>query len=377
MTRYHSMRPVILASCTLLASAGHMALAQEQAQPQQNRTALAFSAAYSEQYKATVGADLISRSSKDGGINFTLSALRHQRGHSVTLKFDHGTSQMDALGGGGLFYGLTVDDQNWQGQAYSTRNLGGFAGIRWDLAKRGALSVRYALGRSRISDVAASTSSLVAAEAGELVQSSLRLSYQLASGPLAGSSAWDASFKTSAELFGLGGDTKSANLSANAKLSREITSGFTLSGRASAGTATGLDGYAPRITERAFLSTSLPRGFGFTGIGPADVSGGTRTGLGGLHYTAVSLEAEQVLANLQKSAISGYVFADAGSVWGLDKTAVPGGVIDDGMAIRSSVGLGLGWSNPIGQLSVSYAKTIGTTPTDVVQPWQFMFRTDF
>jgi outer membrane protein insertion porin family len=367
---------IALISCGVLAYVAQPAVAQDFGT--RNKNTLTFSAAYSEQYKATLGLDLAVRAKKPGGTNLNLYAARHDKGHRITLRFDRGAENLVLKGGAKLFYGVTVNDDDWQGSAYNTRRLDAFVGARWDLGNHGStLSLQYTLGKSRVSDVAATTSSLVAAEAGDLIQSSLRVTYKTPSKPVREGGLWRYGFKTSADLYGLGGRTKYANVSLNAHLSRGFASGYTLSGRTTAGVLAGIDGYGPRITDRAFLASSMPRGYAFAGIGPSDRSNGNRTGLGGLNYVTASLELDKDLIALDKSTINGYFFADAGSVWGLDNTAIIGGAVDDGLHIRGSIGVGLGWKSGFGHFSISYAKPIGDRASDVTQPLQLGFRTIF
>lgn len=363
--------------CALL-SLTQIATAQDFDPDMSRQNTLAFSAAYSERYKATLGVNLTIHSKDPSGTSLNLSAARHEKGHRLTLRFDRGVETIALLSGAKLFYGAKIDDQNWQESAYNTRRLGVFVGANWEVGNKGnGISLRYTLGKLRISDVAPTTSTLVASEAGEQIQSSLRLTYSASNKPLRKGAGWKYGFRTSADLYGIGGDTKYANVSFNGRLSREFASGYRVTARTTAGMATGFDGYTPRITERAFLSSTMPRGYAFAGIGPADVTGGNRTGLGGLNYAALSIEIDKDLIALQKSTINGYVFADAGSVWGLDNTQTIGGTVDDSFHMRGSVGIGLGWKNNYGRVLVSYSEPVGNRPSDVIQPWQLVFRTDF
>ena len=54
--------------------------------------------------------------------------------------------------------------------------------------------------------------------------------------------------------------------------------------------------------------------------------------------------------------LRGAVFADAGSLWGVNSTAasVPG-LAGNTPALRASVGMGLAWDSPLGNLRVDYA----------------------
>jgi len=70
------------------------------------------------------------------------------------------------------------------------------------------------------------------------------------------------------------------------------------------------------------------------------------------------------------------VFVDAGSVFGYrGPTAFPGSAqslqLANNNVVRSSVGTGLTWASPFGNLTVDYAVPLTKAAYDVVQPLRF------
>ena len=70
--------------------------------------------------------------------------------------------------------------------------------------------------------------------------------------------------------------------------------------------------------------------------------------------------------------VANAVFTDAGSLFGVNKTAagLPG-VAGGSAAMRVSVGAGLIWDSPLGALGVNYAVPVAKQSFDKVQPLSF------
>jgi outer membrane protein insertion porin family len=106
------------------------------------------------------------------------------------------------------------------------------------------------------------------------------------------------------------------------------------------------------------------RGYGLGGIGPTSpIAGSTKLAhIGGDTAFSGGIEVAHNLGETQTLALIGFV----------DGAAINAG----GQAfadMRSSVGVGLRWSSPIGPLDISYAKALNAAPTDVIEPLQVSF----
>ena len=67
------------------------------------------------------------------------------------------------------------------------------------------------------------------------------------------------------------------------------------------------------------------------------------------------------------------MFADAANIWGVDYDST----IDEKNDIRSSIGIGLNWTTPIGPLSFSYAEPLTKNSSDIIEKFRFNLGTTF
>jgi outer membrane protein insertion porin family len=77
--------------------------------------------------------------------------------------------------------------------------------------------------------------------------------------------------------------------------------------------------------DRFFLNSRQMRGFDTFGLGPRDTTAPNNDALGGNYFAVARFEAAFPLGLPEEYGISGGVFYDVGSVWGLDNTAGFGG----------------------------------------------------
>jgi outer membrane protein insertion porin family len=155
-----------------------------------------------------------------------------------------------------------------------------------------------------------------------------------------------------------------------------------------------------RILDNFNLGPSLVRGFAPGGIGPRDitnVSNYATGGLGGTNYVGGTLEAQFPIFGLPKEiGLKGAVFGDAGTLFGYkgrtDFTAITGTpcvvsspvttqagciILRDSHQIRSSVGVSLLWSSPLGPIRFDFAKAITKDQYDRTQVFRFTGGTAF
>src|SRR5262249_24515785 len=104
-----------------------------------------------------------------------------------------------------------------------------------------------------------------------------------------------------------------------------------------------------------------------------DTLSANQDALGGRMYFATSAEVLfQIPGVPQDFGLRGAVFADAGSLWGVNKTAAAlPGLAGDTLAPRASVGMGLAWDSPLGALRADYAFPIVKQPYDKTQAFSF------
>lgn len=177
----------------------------------------------------------------------------------------------------------------------------------------------------------------------------------------------------SQDYAGLGGDLEYIETTALAAAqttawNEEITLRAELEG----GVLSMLGNQDSRLLDRYFLNGKI-RGFEGNGLGPRDLTTPDEEALGGNIYAVARFEAEFPLGLPEEYGITGGLFADVGSVWDLDN---PGGV-DDGMNLRSTVGLSVYWNTPIGPLRFNFSNAIKKEDYDREQNFDVTISTRF
>ncbi len=153
----------------------------------------------------------------------------------------------------------------------------------------------------------------------------------------------------------------------------------TLRGDARAGLLHMVSGQS-RNNERFQLS-NIMRGFQPGGSGPRDFASTNNDVLGGNRYFALQLEAQFPLGTPEEYGLSGGVFADVGSVWGLDNAGgidmSDGGTNYNRMNIRAAVGVSLFWDSPLGPLRFDFSRPVRKLPQDRAQNFDFSIVSQF
>ena len=180
-------------------------------------------------------------------------------------------------------------------------------------------------------------------------------------------------FKFGQDYAGLIGDVNftrtSAELTGEMKvLNEEVTLRATIEG----GIVESDDG--TRVSDRFFNSSSIIRGFEPGGIGPRSQTGDLA--LGGNYYAVGRLEANFPLGLPEEYGLSGGLFFDYGSVWGLDDaTDIIAG--SDDTHWRSVIGASVFWTTPLGPLRFNFTKALDKEEYDVEQNFDLTISTSF
>lgn len=262
---------------------------------------------------------------------------------------------------------------------YDTSGIGLRPSIEFPISANGRLELRYRLSKEELSGVEDTSSVLLQDEEGERITSALGYTY-----------SWDTrltgldpltSYKLrfSQDFAGLGGDTKSVTTTALAGVeSNAWREEITLRAELEAGAIMAYGDYSTWILDR-FRGGNKVRGFEPNGIGPRDLNAENQDGLGGNYYWAARAEAQFPVGLPEEYGISGGLFADVGSVWGLDNTDGNGGPgsVDDSMYVRASVGASIFWTTPIGPLRFNFSKAIRKEDYDEDQNFDLTISTRF
>ncbi len=174
-------------------------------------------------------------------------------------------------------------------------------------------------------------------------------------------------FSVGQTLAGLGGDVRYSKTSANFTAYSSLLKGdVILSSELEGGIFVPI-GTNSRVTDRFFLGGDSFRGFQTFGIGPRDE---TNSPLGGKYFAIARLEGTFPLGLPDEVGLTGGIFVDAGSLWGLDVTSVEDEScpeIDDvkvcqaqshEFELRSSTGFALYWNTAIGPLAFNFSRPL-------------------
>jgi outer membrane protein insertion porin family len=180
------------------------------------------------------------------------------------------------------------------------------------------------------------------------------------------------------DLAGLGGDVKFLRTSEDLRYYHPINDDVTALVRGQGGYITGWGGQQVPLLNSFFGGPTMVRGFAPNGFGPRDLTpGSTMDNVGGSMYWATTAELQSAIPGVpQEYGLKATAFVDAGSVFRYSgPTTFPGSTqsmqLANNNVVRSSVGAGLTWASPFGNLTVDYAVPLTKAAYDVVQPFRF------
>ncbi|MCP4209003.1 MAG: BamA/TamA family outer membrane protein, partial [Shimia sp.] len=183
-------------------------------------------------------------------------------------------------------------------------------------------------------------------------------------------------FEFGQDFGGVGGDytfiSTTARAVAEAKVwHEEVTLRATFQG----GALYSPDGDS-RIDDRYIVTNRNIRGFQPYGIGPREYQDGVQDdALGGKYYAVARFEAEFPLGLPEELGITGGVFYDVGSLWGLDQTSPK--VEYEDFSLRHVIGASIFWTTPIGPLRFNFTKALRKEEFDRDQNFDFTISAQF
>lgn len=290
----------------------------------------------------------------------------------------------DLLGGFTVYYRT----RSFSEQTFAQRNIGFEPRIGFPVSEHGRLVLRYRISEDTISDVDDDTSLIIINEEGSRITSSVGGTYSYdrrnsVVDPTAGFI-----LTANQDFAGLGGDTTYSKTKGTARVySSLFDENVVLSAELEGGAIFSNDG--TRITDRFSSGGDSFRGFARNGIGPRDhcdegaclpaSQSDTEVdeALGGNFYGILRLDASFPLGLPQEYGIFGGLFADVGSLWGLDDTDGSMGTVDDSLKLRSSVGVSLFVDTPLAPLRFNYAIPLQKEEYDVTERFRFTVQTRF
>lgn len=269
------------------------------------------------------------------------------------------------------------ETEDWNSD-YDTRSMGLRSSLEFPISQNGRLELRYHISKDRLSNLDEDSSPILVREEGERLTSALGYSY-----------LWDTritgldplttyKLRFSQDFAGLGGDTKTVNTTILAGMeSNAWREEVTFRAEIEGGAVHGYDDYNTWILDRFRAGTKI-RGFEPNGIGPRDLEAENQDALGGNYYWAARAEAQFPLGLPEEYGIQGGLFADVGSVWGLDDTLGANDTqVDDDMYVRAVIGASIFWTTPIGPLRFNFTKALKKEDYDEEQNFDLTISTNF
>lgn len=130
-----------------------------------------------------------------------------------------------------------------------------------------------------------------------------------------------------------------------------------------------------------FQLASVMRGFASGDSGARDFASSGNDVLGGTRYAVVSLEAKFPLGLPEEYGLSGGVFADVGSVWGLDNPGginpISAGTDTTGRHLRATLGVSMFWDSPLGPLRFDFSRPVRKLDSDKARNFDFSIVSSF
>ncbi|MFV0383050.1 outer membrane protein assembly factor BamA [Paracoccus sp. (in: a-proteobacteria)] len=279
-----------------------------------------------------------------------------------------------------LRFGFNVWYQKTQNSNsdYDTDSAGISPSIEFPLSQNGRVALQYRFARDKLSGLNDGSSDILKREEGSRYSSGLGYAYTWDSRRTGLDPLTSYKFRFAQDFAGLGGDVKTVTTTASAGVeSNAWYEEVTLRAEVEAGAVHTYGDYSNWILDR-FRAGNKVRGFHPNGIGPRDREAENEDGLGGDYYWAARAEAQFPLGLPEEYGIMGGVFADVGSIWGLDDRVGTNGVlVDDGMHVRAAVGASIFWDTPIGPLRFNFSRAIRKEDYDETQNFDLTISTNF
>ena len=202
------------------------------------------------------------------------------------------------------------------------------------------------------------------------------ISYNTLDNPKSPTSGFNSQLRQ--DLAGLGGDVRFLRTTQDVRYYHPINDDVVALARGQGGYVTGWGGRQVPLLNSFFGGPTMVRGFAPNGFGPRDLTpGSTMDNVGGSMYWATTAELQSNIPGVpQEYGLKATAFVDAGSVFRYNgPTTFPGSAqslqLANNNVVRSSVGAGLTWASPFGNLTVDYAVPLTKAAYDVVQPLRF------
>jgi outer membrane protein insertion porin family len=282
-------------------------------------------------------------------------------------------------------FDLFYKDVDYTRQAsYMSQKIGGTLRARYPINEEWSAGVNYTFARNKLYDVGANASAAIKeavpgfpdATSSTYYTSSVgySLTYDTRNNKKRPTSG--VYYTVAQDLAGVGGDVQFLRSVGEARAYYAVSEDVTAMARATGGIITGWGGQDVRLLDLFYRGGETVRGFATAGIGPRDTQSVNQDALGGRIYYGTTAELLFAIPGVPEDiGLRGAVFADAGSLWSTSSSAAAlPGVAGNAPALRASVGMGLAWDSPLGNLRVDYAFPVLKESYDKTQALSFGLR---
>ncbi len=255
----------------------------------------------------------------------------------------------------------STDQQN---ASYNTSEIGVSGALEFPISEYGRLRPSLRIAQEELTNVPAASSEILKREAGSFDASAIGLGYIYDTRGVGLDPTSGVLFRANAELGGLGEDQYVRTTALVQGETTALREEVSLRAAFEIGSLNMLDGNS-RVTDRFFLGSRQMRGFDAGGIGPRDLNSGNRDALGANQFAVARFEAGFPLGLPAEYGLSGGVFYDIGTLWGLDDVVGTGGnLVDDDSYVRSTVGFSIFWETQIGPLRFNFSRPVANESYD-------------
>ncbi len=316
-------------------------------------------AGYSSESGALFNVRLAERNLLGKGQELALAATVSGQQNEIDLSFTEPYFQDRPISVGADLFRITREDDNTTIDTLET--TGGRLRVGYRLSQNWTQRWRYTLSR-RVEEqpgTASEDSTLLSAVGQEVTYDTRDNRFNPTTGRV---------LSIGSDLAGLGGDARFLRTDVRASqylpVSKRPAVTLALSARLGAIAGLGKDVEGP---DRYHLGGRTLRGFDFAGVGPrCKTDNPPRTSsdtfpdcvsdnaFGGNYLATATVEAIFPLALAEDTGIQGRLFAEFGTLTGID-TEVPSARFIDDSSIRGSLGFGISWTTPLGPLRLDFA----------------------
>ena len=265
-----------------------------------------------------------------------------------------------------LSFGGHYNTTSGQAALYNTEMAGLNLSLEFPVAEQSRLQLRYGLDMNAVRAYTG-VSPILTAEAARKGEFGSSIGYTYTYDTRIGGLSPNSSvvLRFGQDFHGLGGDIKFISTEVSALAERKVMNEeVTVRAIVEAGALSPLGGYETRVTDRFFGNGKI-RGFKFNGIGPRD--GANAEAVGGNYFAVARFEADFPLGLPEEYRLTGGVFMDIGSVWGVQNKVPSGTLVGSNFSPRASVGLSFVWDGPIGPLRFNFSRALKKETFDQTQ----------